>query len=386
MNCALIQLDANGDCLNVTTLARQIKHDYPGCRLTWWISSRCQGILKANPHVDEVVVVDVADWTNASRELAWATAKKEVMRKQGGAAPYDRVWFPQVFPDNFRHFDGTVRPSLFRGYDQPITVPISPVVVLTSDEIARTEAFVERHRLRHRGNVVLFECSSNSSQSHVTPEYAKTVAELFQERDKDVLFLLSTMLPLGDDLPSNVVSAGELTMRENLALISYCSHFMGCGSGLSIVVTSDGAKRVPNIQILAKSSSVLGSYFHDFEYWGKPADFFVEMPDATPEEACNCLERCIVDGCSEAIEAFHRPIPVNFEFLHTILEMLVVRGQYLDAAESLAHTFKRYPDRGELSGFARQSILPLCPYDQAFRLPVGKKQWQFVQESFECNP
>ena len=38
MKVSLVQLDANGDCLYATTIARQIKQDYPGCHLTWWIS------------------------------------------------------------------------------------------------------------------------------------------------------------------------------------------------------------------------------------------------------------------------------------------------------------------------------------------------------------
>lgn len=383
MNCALVQLDANGDCLYATTLARQIKRDYPGCHLTWWISSRCRGLLAANPHVDEVVAVDVPDWTNPSRELAWASTKQEILRRQAGPEPYDRVWLPQLFPDNFRHFDGTVRPSQFRGYEKPITEPVDPVIVLTHDEIARTEAFAERHRLAEREHVVLFECSSNSSQSQVTPEYAKDVARLFLARDKDVLFLLSTMLPLGEGLPPNVVSAGELTMRENLALLEYCSHFIGCGSGLTVVATSERAKRVPNIQILDSSRSVFASFFHDFNYWGKAADFFIEMPDASAESAADCLARCIADGCGSASEAFHRPLPVTFNFLHSIIEMLVSRGQYLDAAESLAHTLKRYPDRRELSAFAQQKILPLCPYDRGFGLPEGKRQWQFARETLK---
>ena len=131
MKVALVQLDANGDCLYATTIARQIKQDYPGCHLTWWISSRCHGLLVGNPHVDEVVSVDLKDWANTSRDLAWALAKAEILRRQTGPDPYDKVWMPQIYPDNFRHFDGTVRPSQFRGYDRPITVPIDPVIHLT---------------------------------------------------------------------------------------------------------------------------------------------------------------------------------------------------------------------------------------------------------------
>jgi hypothetical protein len=53
----LVQLYANGDCLYATTLARQIKHDYPGCHLTWAISPSCKSIIDLNPYVDAVRLV-----------------------------------------------------------------------------------------------------------------------------------------------------------------------------------------------------------------------------------------------------------------------------------------------------------------------------------------
>jgi ADP-heptose:LPS heptosyltransferase len=382
LNAALVQLDANGDCLYATTVARQIKHDHPGCRLTWWISSRCRNLLANNPHVDEVVSIDLADWTNASRDVIWALANREITRRQTGPEPYDRVWMPQVYPDNFRRFDGTVRPSMFRGYDRPFTVPIDPVICLTDEERSNAEAFARAHGLAGRGLVVLFECSSNSMQSHVTPEFAKEVARLAAGRGVEAVFLLSTMLDLGADLPANVLSAGSLTMRENLALLDHCTHFIGCGSGLTVVASCGAAKPVPLIQVLSSERSVLGSFFHDFEYWKKPADRFIEMSDATPAQVVDCLEACRDGQTAAARPGFHRPVPVTFDFLHSIGEYLIVRGRYLDAAESLAHAFRRYPDRTELRRRAVRDILPLCPLDQSRALPGGRRQLAFVEETF----
>ena len=44
-NILLVQLFSNGDCLYATTIARQIKQDYPGCKLTWAIASFCKDII-----------------------------------------------------------------------------------------------------------------------------------------------------------------------------------------------------------------------------------------------------------------------------------------------------------------------------------------------------
>ena len=52
---ALVQLFSNGDCLYATTVARQIKTDYPGCYLAWVIAGFCKNILDENPFVDEVI-------------------------------------------------------------------------------------------------------------------------------------------------------------------------------------------------------------------------------------------------------------------------------------------------------------------------------------------
>ena len=71
------QLLANGDCLYATAIARQIKVDYPGCHLTWAISSLCASILDGNPHVDKVWVVPINN--RAEIKNAWTQFEKEAL-------------------------------------------------------------------------------------------------------------------------------------------------------------------------------------------------------------------------------------------------------------------------------------------------------------------
>ena len=54
----LVQLYSNGDCLYATTIAAQIKKDFPGCHLTWAIASFCKSIIDNNPHVDSILATD----------------------------------------------------------------------------------------------------------------------------------------------------------------------------------------------------------------------------------------------------------------------------------------------------------------------------------------
>ena len=93
MKNALVQLDANGDCLYATIIAHQIKEDYPDCHLTWWISSKCRHILRNNPHVDEVVEISLMDWSSQNRVQAWALAKDMILKKQAGSDPYEAKFF-----------------------------------------------------------------------------------------------------------------------------------------------------------------------------------------------------------------------------------------------------------------------------------------------------
>ena len=56
----LVHLYSNGDCLYATAVAKQIKHDFPGCHLTWAIARFCKSIISNNPYVDEVMEIDIA--------------------------------------------------------------------------------------------------------------------------------------------------------------------------------------------------------------------------------------------------------------------------------------------------------------------------------------
>lgn len=293
MKILLGQLGSNGDCLYATTLARQIKKDYPGCHLTWAVSSYSKQVLQCNPHVDEVWVWDAAD--PLTHEEAWYALENAVLRIQGGSDPFDKVVLSQIWPNNFRNYDGTVRPSILRAYDRPITVPIDSVIVLSDRELDRVDHFVHHNHITSYAHRILFECSSKSGQSFVTPQFCLEVARNLAKRLKDCCFIFSTHKPISDGLP-NIFSAHELGVRENAALTHHCSHFVGCGSGLTVVATSGAAKEIPNIQVLSSSTSVFASFFHDFQYWGKPAGRFIEIGDAPASVVADAIFMCCQNG------------------------------------------------------------------------------------------
>jgi hypothetical protein len=353
MRVLLGQLDANGDCLYATILARQLKHDFPDCELTWAISNKCRHLLDLNTDVDEIWEIDTND-----RERTWWAFEEAVLRTQAGPKPFDRVVLSQIWPGNFRNYDGTIRPSILRAYDKPITVPIDSVINVSEDESNAVDLFVRENGIDRYDHRILFEFSHGSAQSYLTSDFAIQVARVVGKQLKDCCFILSSHEPLNCE-DENVFSAHGLGMRQNAALTHHCSLFVGCGSGLTVVATSGAAKELPNIQLLRAHTSVFASFFHDFEYFGKPTDRFIEMGDAPVEQVAAAVVSCCRDGLPEARGLFHRPLTVTFDFYFEFIEACLLRkAKYFDALTSVANTLARYGPNETLLNFARDRVIP----------------------------
>ncbi len=83
-----------------------------------------------------------------------------------------KFFFTQIVDDNQANYDGTVRSSLFRGYGKPITVPVTPVLRLSEEEVEKARDFAERYHLQEYKNVILFEFAPQSGQLAMTPSLA----------------------------------------------------------------------------------------------------------------------------------------------------------------------------------------------------------------------
>lgn len=361
------QLNANGDCLYATILARQIKLDHPGCHLTWAVSREASGVLLNNPDIDELWVWDTPDGHRPEqRERAWKSLEVAVLRRQQGSEPFDRICLPQIWPNNFRNYDGTIRSSLLRAYPGPITAPIDSTIRLDADERQGVEDFIRVNRLNGYDHRILFECASTSGQSFMTPDIALRVAELVNNQLPGCCFILSTHRRQATDL-ANVVWADTLNMRQNAPLTHACDLFVGCGSGLTVVATSEAAAPLPVIQILSARTSVYASFHHDFLYFGKPAGRFIEMGDPDPAAIAAAIVTCRTGGLTAARDAWHRPLPVTFDFYAELIGgWLLDRNRACDALSSLSVTIDRYGPHPSLIRFGHDRILPALADDPLF--------------------
>ncbi|XZN93587.1 MAG: glycosyltransferase [Microcoleus sp.] len=373
----LAQLGSNGDCLHATTLARQIKHDYPNCHLTWAISSMCRSMIEGNPFVDEIWEVAARNWSEIV--AAWYDLEKEVQVRLS-RGEFDEVFLTQVSPNNYQNYDGTTKASLFRGYPKPITVPIQNILRLRSDEIERVRNFAEQHNLLKRSHVILFEYTSSSSQSFVKPEYALSVARWLLSRLPDCTIILSSHIKIttGD---TRIIDGSVLTLRENAELTKYCSLLIGCSSGVTQIALTDWAKPLPMIQLLLASTSVYASIAHDLEYSQQSSEQVLEMTACPIEQVVECAYTALIQGFSAARSRFNQQIPLHFDFYLTLIRQALLQNeQYVKAARSLLYTAERYGWHEQLKTFVKTELLTKTDQPQNIMLITDENYTQLLQQ------
>lgn len=347
-------LNSFGDCLYATTVARQIKKDYPGCHLTWAIGSMCRSVLDGNPHVDEIWEVPLRTIEEAN--TTWRKFEREALkRKERG--DFDEVFFTQFNPSRLYYYDGMIRASTFRGYPKPITVSVSPVLRLFPDEVENVRRFVQRHNLADRKHVILFECAPKSGQSFVTPEFSLAVSQKLVDSIPDMSIILSSNMKL---LSNNerIIDGSSLSFRENAELTKYCTLLVGCSSGITWISTSDWAKPLPMIQLIKPDAFYFASVVQDFEYWGLATDNIIEMSTCFVDKLVQCIETVVNNGFEIARDNFHERIPVSFNAYATFMCGFLRSGKIVSAMKLFLNNFRRYGLHSGLflSFFSKKSL------------------------------
>jgi hypothetical protein len=332
------QLGASGDCLFATTIARQIKKDFPGCHLTWGIGSTFRSVLDENPDVDAVWEIPISNHSETA--AAWQRFESEARRRKE-MGDFDEVFLTQISPGNLYNFDTTIRTSIFRGYPGRISVPISPVLRLNKSEIENVGRFAERHRLAAREHVILFECSPKSGQSLVSPKFALTVSRCLVNEFPNTCVILSSNMAVRTE-HGRILDGSELSFRENAELTKYCTLLVGCSSGITWVSTSDWAKRLPMIQILKSDAFCFASVVCDHEYWGISTADVIEMADCSEERVVRCVREALVNGFQSAKVEFHESLEPSFGGYVAVQTGFLTDRQWKRAWQLLAANVRRH--------------------------------------------
>ncbi|HRH41389.1 MAG TPA: hypothetical protein PKY82_07055 [Pyrinomonadaceae bacterium] len=296
------QLARFGDCLYATTLAKQIKYDYPDSHITWAIAENYKSILELNPYIDRIWAIPLAGEDYA--QAGWDKFETEALERQANGE-FDEVIFSQIPPRNWIRFDGTIRRAILNSYEKPITVSVEPVIQLSEAEVNRVKSYAEKNKLADFKNVVLFECAPGSGQSNVNIDFALRVARTIVEKNKDVSFILSTNQK-SDFASPQIIDASELTFRENAELTKYCTFLIGCSSGITWISTSDWAKKLPMLQLLNEDLIIYAGIHFDFELNNLDFSQVIEMTNFDESKVVDCVESILSTGIEKNKPKFHQ--------------------------------------------------------------------------------
>jgi ADP-heptose:LPS heptosyltransferase len=312
----LVHLYSNGDCLYATTIARQIKHDYPGCHLTWAIASFCKTIIANNPYVDEIMeVTDVKkDDVVAFRKFR----KKILVYKEKGL--YNEIFITHNIDTNLAFYDGSIRSGILRAYPNKITVPIKPVLKLYNDEINHAAEFAQKHNLQNYKHIILFEFAPQSKQLPITKEFAISIAEKLAE-NKEVAIILSSANKI-EHLSQNIIDGSELSLRETAAVTHYCTLLLGCSSGITWIGTSDAAKQLPMVQLIKPNTAWQNSVSVDFKIFGLDDSSVIEIAELNEFKIVSCLQEAM-ENFSNARKKYTSHFRVNFKTTRNIIYNLL---------------------------------------------------------------
>lgn len=332
-------LTSNGDILYSSAIARQIKEvDYPSCHLTWAVSSGCAKTLQLNPYIDEIWEIPIKSPEEVT--VVWNKFCKEAAELKSSGR-FDHIFLIQLIEDNLLQFNKTIRLSLLQLYPRPITVGKDPVLRLSEDEIRRVRSFYEDHQLSRFKKVILFECAPLSGQSSVSPQFALDVALAVAKKVPDVCFILSSNKTIGNDT-GNIISASTLSFRENAELSRYCDLFVGCSSGITWLLTSDRAKKLPSIQLLNKNAVWFNSVVKDHELLNKDTSHVLELYNFNEGTAAACISEALTADFAKVRSKYHQqysPYWCNTEAV--ILFNLLKKGKLSEFLRFVSATFKR---------------------------------------------
>lgn len=348
----LVHLVSMGDCLFVTALARQIKQDYPGCHLTWAISNRCSQVIQNNPYVDEIWEV-FSEKMSDNFGFVWEQTKREaIARKENGL--YDLIFFTQIIPDNLSNYDGTTRSSTFRSYPNPITVPVSPIIILTDEEIDSVRIFARQNKLQEFDKVILFECSPQSKQSPVNLNFAIELSNKIVDEFEDCVILLTSNQKINAGHP-RIIDASDLSFRENAELSKYCNLLIGCSSGITWLLTSTWAKKIPTIQILNNRSLLFSfaSVSYDLKYWGQSIDHIIEITNSADQYVFNCIEMTLEDGVEKARNNYNEVLTPDVTSLESMVRRFIHAKQFREIIKVSRNYYNRNKD---------PSVIIIVPY------------------------
>jgi hypothetical protein len=313
------QLACFGDCLYATTIAKQIKFDYPESHVTWAIATKYKSILELNPYIDSIWEIEITDGDYYGK--GWKKFENAaISRKKKG--DFDEIIFSQIYPLNWINYYKTIRNTILSAYKKPIKVPVTPVLRLSTKEVENVKSFAEKNSIQQFKNIVLFECNAGSGQSTINTEHAIEISKKIIEYNDEVCFILTTHKKINVNT-TQIIDASELTFRENAELTKYCTLLIGCSSGITWLSTSDWARKLPMLQLLDSKSFFFAGVHFDFEVNKLDNSNVIELIEFDFNKICECVLSLLTEDFSKIKKLFHQNYKPSSDYLYRFSEDLI---------------------------------------------------------------
>ena len=333
----LVQLFSNGDCLYATTIARQIKQDYPGCHLTWAVAGFCRSIIEGNPYIDAILEINDVPKNDVA---AFRRLKKRLYTEKRSGF-WKELFITHIMDDNQAYYDGCIRTTIFRAYPHPVTIGNTPVLSISEIEKNKVQEFVRLHSIDKYDHIVLFEFAPQSGQLPITKEMALKIAEKLSSNEDVAVILSSAHKVMHPN--KNIIDGSLLTLRETAGLTLYCTLLIGCSSGITWITTSDSAKLLPMIQLINPYTDWVNPVSRDFKRFGKSTDFIIDIIDFNEQIIVNCVQEAFTDF-SNAKHIYDQVIPLHFKTTRKIVYNLLCYLQFKAIATHIRINREVYGD------------------------------------------
>lgn len=319
----IIHLYSNGDCLYATTLARQLKSDFPGCTITWAVAPFCASILANNPCIDTVWPVEYMP----DRKIETFRNNRERLYAEAEAKGFDQIFFTQIIEENLSYYDGLVRSSIYSAFQRPVTVPLVPVLELTAAEKEKVQSFVNLHTIQQSKFVILFECAPLSGQLAMDIHRAYSLAERMISENPDTCVILSSANKI-TSASKQIIDGSELSLRETAGLTHFCDFLIGCSSGITWAGTSTAAKEIPSLQLLDRKAYVFNSPTLDHARHKLSTDRWLELYEFDDDKIISCIHSIRTKGFEEAKkEVGQRPVQ-TFRIYRGIVHQFIQQRKF----------------------------------------------------------
>ena len=207
-----------------------------------------------------------------------------------------------------------------------------------------------------------YHCDDESKARSLSGQCSMLVQE------NDCVVIISTHLDFASP-DRRILNGKQLSYRENAELSHYCSLFLGCFSGITWLMTTDAAKKLPMVLFIGGKNGIFASLAEDHAYSGKPVDSIIETDSASIDAVTETV-LAAVDDFKTARGKYNKKFRQVFWKWITFIDYRRGVRSILGSYRTLGYFISR-------NGLRLADILDLSPvvpaFRQAFRIFVTDK-------------